>query len=482
MSMTTDTSNNWHKFYINGTWTEPKGTATLEIINPATETACATVALGDAKDIDAAVRAAYRAFPTFSRTSKADRVALLERVLSSYIHHAEAMAQAVTAEMGAPLAFSRGDQVAGGRAHLETTIEFLKKFEFEIQRGKTQIFHEPVGVAGLITPWNWPLVQIVCKVAPALGAGCTVVLKPSELAPLSALVFAQVMHDADLPPGVFNLVNGDGPGAGEALARNPLVDMVSFTGSTRGGIAVAKTAADTVKRVSQELGGKSANILLDDADFATAVRIGIKKCFDNSGQSCDAPTRMLVPEAALPRVRALAKEAAAAYVVGDPLSPSTVLGPLANKSQFHKVQRLIQAGISEGAEVLTGGIGRPDGLTHGYYVRPTIFSGVTPAMTVAREEIFGPVLSILTYRSEEEAIEIANDTPYGLAGRVQSGDINRARAVASRLRAGTININYSAWDITAPFGGFKQSGNGREYADFGIKEFVEIKAVVGYRT
>ena len=480
--MTTDTKTHRNKFYINGAWTEPKGTSTFDVVNPATEKVCATVALGGAKDIDDAVLAAHGAFPVFSRSSKADRVAILERVLSSYIHHAEEMAQAVTAEMGAPLLFSREDQVAGGRAHLETTIEFLKEFQFEIQRGKTQIFHEPVGVAGLITPWNWPLVQIVCKVAPALGAGCTVVLKPSEVAPLSALVFAQVMHDADLPPGVFNMVNGNGPEAGEALARNPLVDMVSFTGSTRGGVAVAKTAADTVKRVSQELGGKSANILLDDADFETAVRVGIKKCFDNSGQSCDAPTRMLVPEAALPRVRTLAKEAAAAYVVGDPLSASTVLGPLANKAQFHKVQRLIQTGISEGAELLAGGVGRPEGLTHGYYVRPTIFSSVTPAMTVSREEIFGPVLSILSYRSEKEAIQIANDTPYGLAGRVESGDINRARRIASQLRAGTININYSSWDITAPFGGFKQSGNGREYAEFGIKEFIEVKAVVGYRT
>jgi aldehyde dehydrogenase (NAD+) len=382
--------------------------------------------------------------------------------------------------MGAPLQFAREAQVWAGRVHMESTIAALEAFEFEEQRGKTRIIREGIGVVGLITPWNWPLNQIVCKVAPAIAAGCTMVLKPSEIAPLNAIIFAEIVHAAGVPAGVFNLVNGDGLTVGQALASSTDVDMVSFTGSTRAGVMVAKTAADTVKRVTQELGGKSANIILDDSDLRAAVTQGVAACFSNSGQSCDAPTRMLVPKDKLAAALDIAKQAAESHTVGDPRREGIQLGPVVSEMQFNKIQKLIQSGISEGAPLLTGGAGRPQGLDKGYYAKPTVFGPVKPGMTIAREEIFGPVLSIIPYDTEQQAVEIANDTVYGLAAYVQSGNPEHARKIARQLRAGQINVNYPDWDTTAPFGGYKQSGNGREYADWGITDFLELKAVVGF--
>ena len=382
--------------------------------------------------------------------------------------------------MGAPLKFARASQAAMGTGHLAKLIEVFERFEFEELRGTTLIAKEPIGVVGMITPWNWPINQIVCKVGPALAAGCTMVLKPSEIAPLNAILWAEVLHEAGVPKGVFNLVNGDGPTVGDALARHPDVDMMSFTGSTRAGISVAKSAADTVKRVHQELGGKSANIILGDADIERAVSKGVAGCFGNSGQSCNAPTRMFVPADQHAVAAAVAKSAAEKFRVGPASEDGSMLGPVVSQLQYDKIQRLIEAGIQEGAELVTGGPGRPDGLNRGYYVRPTVFANVRPEMAIAREEIFGPVLSILPYASEEDAIRMANDTVYGLAGYVQSGSQDHARKVAARMRAGNVYINYPAWDAGAPFGGYKQSGNGREYADWGIEEFLEIKGVVGY--
>jgi aldehyde dehydrogenase (NAD+) len=468
------------RFYIDGAWVDPARPATIEVIDPATEEAFTVISAGAAADVDRAVAAARAAFPAFSTTTKAERLALLRRVLDVYNDRFEDIAQAVSNEMGAPLSYAREAQAWVGRAHMEATIEALEAFEFEQQRGTTRVVLEGIGVCGLITPWNWPLNQIVCKVAPALAAGCTMVLKPSEIAPVSGLIFAEVMHAAGVPKGVFNLVNGTGPDVGQVMAGHPGIDMMSFTGSTRAGIIVAKTAADTVKRVAQELGGKSANIILPEADFATAVTKGVEGCFGNSGQSCDAPTRMLVPAARHDEALAIAKAAAEAHKVGDPQAEDTVLGPVVSQLQYDKIQRLIQSGISEGATLVTGGPGRPEGLNRGYYVRPTVFGHVKPGMTIAREEIFGPVLSILSYESEDEAVAIANDTVYGLAAYIQSQDIEHARRIAARMRAGSVYINYPQWDTHASFGGYKQSGNGREYADFGIHDFLEIKSVIGY--
>jgi len=468
------------KFYIDGAWVDPVKPATLDVIDPSTEQPFTTIAVGSAADVEAAVAAAKRAFPSFAVTPKAERLALLRRVLEVYNARYDEIAEAVSLEMGAPISFARDAQAWAGRVHLEATIAAFEGMDFERQRGTTRLIYEPIGVVALITPWNWPLNQIVCKVAPAIAAGCTMVLKPSEIAPISGLIFAEVLHEAGVPKGVFNLVNGDGPSVGQVMAGHPDVDMVSFTGSTRAGIIVAKTAADTVKRVSQELGGKSANIILSDADFESAVAKGVDGCFGNNGQSCDAPTRMLVPSDRHDEALAIAKRAAEAHVVGSPRETATTIGPVVSEVQFNKIQRLIQSGIDEGATVVAGGAGRPAGLNRGYYVRPTVFGHVTPDMTVAREEIFGPVLSILSYRDEDQAVEIANDTVYGLAAYIAAGDLARARRVAQRLRAGTVNINYPDWDTFAPFGGYKQSGNGREYADFGIHEFLELKGVVGY--
>jgi aldehyde dehydrogenase (NAD+) len=468
------------KFYIDGAWVDPVTPSLIPVIDPATEEAFTEISGGSAADVDKAVAAAKAAFPAFARTSKQDRLALLKRCLEIYNRRYEEIAQACTREMGAPIGFARDAQAFVGQGHFQALIDVFERFEFSERRGSTLVVKEPIGVCGLITPWNWPLNQIVCKVAPALAGGNTMVLKPSEIAPINAIIFAEIMHEAGVPAGVFNLVNGTGPEVGQKLAEHPDVDMMSFTGSTRAGILVAKAAADTVKRVAQELGGKSANILLPDVELEAAVRAGVGACFINSGQSCDAATRMLVPRALHDQAVAFAADEAAKNVTGDPWAEGTVLGPLVSAAQFEKVQRLIQTGIDEGATLAAGGLGRPEGLSRGYYARPTVFGNVTRDMTIARQEIFGPVLSILAYDSEAEAIEIANDSVYGLAAYVQGKDLAKARAVAAQLRAGSVYVNYPDIDFTAPFGGYKQSGNGREYADFALNDFLEIKGIVGY--
>jgi aldehyde dehydrogenase (NAD+) len=474
------TMSHYQQFYIGGEWVNPSGSRTLDVIDPSTEEAFATIALGNEVDVDRAVAKARAAFPEYSTTSREERLALMRRLLEVYKSRYDDIAAILSREMGAPKELAQKAQTAMGVNHLAKMIETLETFKFEHLRGTTLVAKEPIGVVGMITPWNWPMNQIMCKVAPALAAGCTMVLKPSEIAPLNAIVFAEIMDEAGIPKGVFNLVNGDGATVGEAIARHPGIDMVSFTGSTRAGVLVAKAAADTVKRVHQELGGKSANIILDDADLQRAVRLGVQGVMRNSGQSCNAPTRMFVPADLHDKVTMIAKEAADSLKVGPPGDSETWLGPVVSETQFNKVQSLIQAGIEEGAALITGGCGRPEGLNRGYYVRPTIFGNVTDEMTIAREEIFGPVLSILPYDNEDEAIARANDTPYGLASYVQSGSLERARRVASKMRSGSVHINYPAWDAGAPFGGYKQSGNGREYADFGLEEILEIKGVVGY--
>lgn len=468
------------KFFIDGAWVEPDGRETLDVINPATEEVVTAIALGQASDVDKAVAAARRAFESFSLTTREERLALLERVLECYRARADDLVEAVMSEMGAPLKLARSAQVPVGASHISNTRKALESFEFSEERNKGLIVREPIGVCALITPWNWPLNQIAAKVAPALATGCTVVLKPSEIAPLSAIIFAEIMEEAGVPPGVFNLVNGTGPDVGQVMAGHRDVDMVSFTGSTRAGIIVAKTAADTVKRVCQELGGKSPNIVLEDADFEKAVAGGVRSCFQNSGQSCDAPTRMLVPAARHDEALEIARKAALTLKAGDPGAEDTDLGPVVSRQQYDKIQGLIETAIAEGATVAVGGPGRPDGINHGYYVKPTVFGHVDNTMTIAREEVFGPVLSVLSYQSEEEAIAIANDTPYGLAAYVQSSDLDHARKVAARLRAGNVTINDPDWDTAIPFGGYKQSGNGREFADWGMEDFLEIKGIRGY--
>ncbi len=471
---------NERKFYIDGQWVDPHGTATLDVINPATEEAIATIALADAEDVNRAVAAARRAFETFSRTTPAERIALLEKIIAAYQARMGDIAEAVSSEMGAPLSLANAAQAPAGLGHLMYTLNALKEFEWEEQVGNHRVIREPIGVCGLITPWNWPLNQICAKVAPAIAAGCTMILKPTEIAPLNALIVAEVMDAAGVPAGVFNLINGDGPTAGVAMSSHPDIDMMSFTGSTRAGVSVAREAAPTVKRVHQELGGKSPNIVLDDADFPTAVAQGMGACVLNSGQSCNAPTRMLVPNQRMDEAAAIAKATAEGVKVGDPRAADTNVGPVVSEAQFNKIQGLIRKGIEEGATLQTGGEGRPDGLNRGYYVKPTVFSHVTNDMTIAREEIFGPVLSIIGYEDEAEAIRIANDTPYGLSGYVQSGNIERARNVARQIRAGNVHINGAPVDPAVPFGGYRQSGNGREFSRWGLEEFLETKAILGY--
>ncbi|MBX5192579.1 aldehyde dehydrogenase family protein [Rhizobium sp. NZLR3b] len=468
------------KFFIDGAWIEPFSARFMDVIDPATEKPFARIALGSADDVDAAVKAARRAFDAYSQTSVSDRIAFFKRVLDIFKRRQHEIADIVTREMGSPITFSIEAQTATCVAHLEAIMEILGNYNFQEQSGTTLIAKEPIGVVGLITPWNWPINQVICKVLPALAAGCTIVLKPSEVAPLDATIFAEILDEAGLAPGVFNLVNGEGPIVGEAMSSHPDIDMVSFTGSTRAGVRVAKAAADTVKRVTQELGGKSANILLDDVDLSTAVRDGVIACFANSGQSCDAPTRMLVHRSSYAEALDIAEATARGQAVGNPADPATILGPVASEMQFSKIQTLIGKGIEEGATVICGGVGKPDGLDVGYYVRPTIFGHVSNDMAIAREEIFGPVLCILPYDDEEDAIRIANDTPYGLAAYVQSADIQRAREVARKLRAGSVYINYPDWDAVAPFGGYKQSGNGREAGHHSLSEYLEIKAMVGH--
>ena len=451
-----------------------------DVINPATEQVIGRVALGSAADVENAVAAARVAFETWSQTSVEERLALLERIITLYSERMEEMAQAISSEMGAPIRLARNSQAPIGLVHFKTVRKVLQSYDFEESLGGSQLVKEPIGVCGFITPWNWPMNQIACKVAPALACGCTMVLKPSELAPISANLFAQIMHDAGVPPGVFNMVNGDGPGVGAALTAHPDVDMVSLTGSTRAGIQVSKAAADTVKRVALELGGKSPNIILEDTDFDAAVAAGATECFRNTGQSCNAPTRMLVPARLHDRAVEIAKATAEETIAGDPQSKQTVIGPLANSAQFSKVQSMIQAAIDEGSELVAGGVGRPDGLERGYFVKATVFANVKNDMLVAREEVFGPVLAIMPYQDEDEAVAIANDSPYGLAGYVQSGDIEHARAIARKIRAGTIFLNGNNFDPNAPFGGYKQSGNGREWGSFAFHDFLELKGIVGY--
>jgi aldehyde dehydrogenase (NAD+) len=470
------------KFYIDGKWVDPTEVHDFPVVNPATEQPIATISLGSAADLDLAVAAAKRAFDTYSQTSQDERLALLRRIIEVYQLRMEEMAETISQEMGAPISLSRKAQAPAGLAQLSEIVKVLEHFNFEELKGSTLMRKEPIGVCGLITPWNWPMNQIACKVAPALAAGCTMVLKPSEVAPLSAYLFAQILHEAAVPPGVFNLVNGDGPTVGAAIATHSDVAMVSFTGSTRAGVAVAVAAAPSVKRVTQELGGKSANIILEDADFEKVVKQGAQECFRNTGQSCNAPTRMLVPRSKMAAAGAAAQQAAEATKVGDPSAEDTGLGPLASKAQFEKVQRLINKGIEEGAKLIAGGPGRPEGMNKGYFVKPTVFADVSNDMTIAREEIFGPVLCIIPYENEDDAIRIANDTPYGLSGFVTSGDRERAGRVAKRIRSGNVHINGARVDFGGSFGGYKQSGNGREWGEAGLEEFLELKAIFGYES
>jgi len=465
------------KFYIDGQWVDPATPATLDVINPTTEEPFATISMGSAADVEKAVAAAKTAFESFSKTTVQERMELLGAILGEYTKRYDEIAAAISTEMGAPIWLSKAAQAATGQAHFATALEILKTYAWEEKKGAYLLRKEPVGVCGLITPWNWPINQISCKVAPALAAGCTMVLKPSEVAPVNAILLAEILDSAGVPKGVFNLVNGDGPGVGEAMSSHPDIHMMSFTGSTRAGILVAKAAADTVKRVAQELGGKSANIVLEDADLQTAVAGGVSQVMTNSGQSCNAPTRMLVPKAKHGEALQIAKAAAEGVKPGDPFADGTVIGPVVSEVQFEKIQGLIQKGIDEGATLVAGGTGRPDGLNAGYFVKPTVFGDVNNDMTIAREEIFGPVLSILPYETEAEAIEIANDTPYGLSGYVQSGSVDHAIEVASQIRTGNVHINGSGPDFGAPFGGYKQSGNGREWGELGFEEFLETKAM-----
>jgi len=466
------------KFYIDGRWVDPAEPKTLDVINPATEQVCGKIALGGGADVDRAVKAARKAFASWSLSSREERLEVFQRILEEYQKRAADLAAAITEEMGAPAALANGFQVGLGIGHLSTAIEVLKAFRFEEQRGATMIVKEPIGVCGLITPWNWPMNQIAVKVFPALATGCTVILKPSEVAPFSAQIFAEILHAAGVPAGVFNLIQGDGAGVGVALSRHPDVDLISFTGSTRAGVEIAKNAAPTVKRVCQELGGKSPNIILDDTAFAKNVASGVASMMGNSGQTCSAPSRMLVPNTRMAEAIRIAQEAASKVTVGDPKG-NFALGPVVSRAQFDKIQTLIQKGIDEGATLVAGGTGRPDGLSKGYYVKATVFANVRNDMTIAREEIFGPVLTILGYDNIDQAVGIANDTEYGLAGYVAAADIEKARAVARKLRAGWVSIN-DGFDFNAPFGGYKKSGNGREWGEFGFHEYVEIKSLLGY--
>ena len=466
-------------FYINGTWVKPSGVETLDVINPATEEKVTKISLGDAIHVNEAVTAARKAFETYSQTPVEQRIDLLTTIREIYKRRLDDVADAIQTEMGAPTYLAKGAQAMVGLGHLKAAIRSLTNHNFEYEHGNFIIRHEPIGVCGLITPWNWPVNQVVSKLAPCLAAGCTAILKPSEIAPLSSMVIAEILDEAKVPAGVFNLVNGMGPVVGEAMSAHPDIDMMSFTGSTRGGVAVAKASADSVKRVSQELGGKSANIILDDASFEKSIQAGVDSCMSNTGQSCNAPTRMLVPESRKDDAYAIAKDAAQKVIAGDPKNDGTTIGPLVSDVQFKKVQNLIQKGIDEGAELLIGGTGKPDGLEKGYYAKPTVFADVKNDMAISREEIFGPVLSMLTYKNIDDAVAIANDTEYGLAAYVSGEDKETLTSIARRLRAGQIHVNYGSGGADAPFGGYKQSGNGREKAEWGLEEFLEVKAIMG---
>jgi aldehyde dehydrogenase (NAD+) len=468
------------RFFIGGAWVKPCGAATGVVVNPATERAVTHFPLGNSDDVGAAVSAARQAFASWRRTKPEYRVGLLDRLRALLEARSELLAQCLSLEMGAAIGYARAAQVPLAIAHVRVARDVLMAFPFTEERGHTAVTREPIGVCAAITPWNWPLYQITAKVAPALAAGCTVVLKPSELSPLSALLFAEAIEDSGFPAGVFNLVNGDGPCVGAALASHTDVDMISITGSTRAGIAVAKSAAPTVKRVAQELGGKSPNVILPDSDLDSAVSLGVAAAFRNLGQSCSAPTRMIVPRALLSEIESIAKRAADEIVVGDPLAEASTHGAIANRAQFDRIQTMIGVGLSEGAKLVAGGLGRPGGLNVGLYVNPTIFSEVRTSMRIAQEEIFGPVLCIIPYETMEEAVTIANDTVYGLGAHVQGKDMTVVKDVASQIRAGQVHLNYPAWDPHAPFGGFKQSGNGREYGLEGMLEYLEVKSILGY--
>lgn len=470
------------KSYINGAWVLPKGSyETLPIINPATETQISSVALCGVEDVEAALMAARNAFTAYFQMERGERIALVEKLLTIYERRYTEMAEAISAEMGAPIDFAYNAQADCGTGHLRETLKAARAFQWEQPfENNAHLVYEPIGVCVLITPWNWPINQIASKVAPALVSGCTMVLKPSEIAPLSAQLFAECVEEAGFPKGVFNMVHGTGLGIGEALTSHPEVDMVSFTGSTRAGVQISKAAADTVKRVAHELGGKSANIVFDDAGLEAAVKRGVLNCFGNSGQSCNAPTRMLVEASAYDRAVEVAKQVALKIVVGDPKEKGAHLGPVVSEMHFDKIQRHIQIGIDEGATLIAGGTGRPEGFTKGYYVKPTVFANVHNNMSIAREEIFGPVLVMIPFEDEADAISIANDSPYGLAAYVQSLDGARARRVAHQLRAGSVYLNGAGQDYAAPFGGYKQSGNGREAGVFGLHDFLELKVINGY--
>jgi aldehyde dehydrogenase (NAD+) len=467
-------------FYIDGAWVSAAHGRPHDVINPTTEEVVATIRLGSAADADRAVQAARQAFGSYSQCSREDRLGLLQAIIKVYKRRMNDVAAAISQEMGAPIDLAAKAQAPSGLGHLYTALAVLKDYRFEEQKGSSMILREPIGVCAFITPWNWPINQIACKVAPALAAGCTMVLKPSEIAPLNAILFAEILHEAGVPKGVFNLVHGDGPTVGEALVSHPQVDFVSFTGSTRAGVQVAKRAADTVKRVAQELGGKSANLILEDADLERAVSAGVLQLLQNSGQSCNAPSRMLVHASQYEQAVSIARRTAESVRVGAASEAGVAMGPLSSRVQFERVQDFIEKGIAEGARVITGGPGRPEGLSRGYFARPTVFADVHPDMTICREEIFGPVLCMLSYTDENEAVQLANDTPYGLSGYVSSKDLAHARRVAARLRTGMVHLNNAPLDPSAPFGGYKQSGNGREWGEAGFEEFLETKAVMGY--
>lgn len=472
---------NLDAFYVNGEFVRPPNRQSTEVIDPATEAPIAKISLAEVEDLERAVAAAKEAFKTFGFASKEERLDLLERILVAYDKKAEELAMRMTLEIGTPISFSRESQVGSGRAHILETMNALRELDLNPVRRGTMLAREPIGVCGLITPWNWPMLQIVTKVAPALAAGCTMVLKPSQFSPLSSVLFAEILHDAGVPPGVFNMLNGSGSKIGTAMAEHPDIDMVSFTGSTRAGVLVARNAASTIKRVHQELGGKSPNIILPGVKLGDAVTKAVHACYLNNGQSCSAPTRLLVPADQKDEVAQIAKAAAENYTVGDTLKEDTLLGPVVNARQYESVRNCIQAGIDEGATLVAGGTSLPSDINRGYYVQATVFTDVEPSMTISRDEIFGPVLAIQTYNNVDEAIELANDTVYGLAAYVQSEDMDMARMVASKMRAGSVQINYPAGDNSAPFGGYKQSGNGREYGEYGIEAFQEIKSVIGYQ-
>ena len=468
------------QFYIDAAWVDPAVKKSHPVVNPANEETLYEISVGSKADVDKAVAAAKKAFVTFSQTTREERVALLEKIIAVYKTRMKDIGAAVSDEMGAPLPMAEKMQAGAGLGHIASTLDVLKTYHFEEQLPGATVVREPLGVVGMITPWNWPLNQIACKVAPALAAGCTMILKPSEYTPSSALIFAEILHEAGVPKGVFNLINGLGPEVGVAMSEHPDIDMISFTGSTRAGIDVAKRAANTVKRVSQELGGKSPNVILEDADFTKAVTGGVAHMFNNSGQSCNAPSRMIVPLAKMKEVAAIAKGVADKTKAGDPRAEGTTIGPVVNRIQWDKIQALIQKGVEEGATLVSGGPGLPEGVNKGFYVRPTIFADVTKDMTIAREEIFGPVLAIMGFKDEAEAVELANDTPYGLAGYVSAGTVEGARKVGRQIRAGNVNLQGVPNDRTAPFGGYKQSGNGREWGKFGLEEYLEVKAIAGY--